>query len=152
MKRAQQFTPARQPGGLAFEQTPEHYAVTAQQGHGDVLEGFSALDRSAGAAQQGPAPGIVHAAEKGPASASAAAFHALAGWCDQGTQAGKAVGIDQPGSHQFLQGVLQLGTQQVGFTQQLVKEQGTVLGQCCMDILRAPGQFTHFAWLAQATP
>jgi small-conductance mechanosensitive channel len=40
MEGAQQFAPARQPIRLALQQAPEHHAIAAQQGHGDMFQGL----------------------------------------------------------------------------------------------------------------
>src|SRR5262249_33059129 len=78
-QHAQQFAPWRKPCRLAFEQPPEHHAIAAQQGAGDVLD-HALLDfaratrrtRGYGTAQQRPASRVLDSEPRGGPAALAA--------------------------------------------------------------------------------
>ncbi|MNZ92544.1 hypothetical protein D3C78_1115720 [compost metagenome] len=108
MVATQQFAPAGQTVGLALQQSPADNAITAQQDAGDVFEVIIAVIGCRGFAQQGPASGVVHAAEQRTAPTARATALTFTGRGDQCTQAGEAVGADQAGRDQRLQRVFQL--------------------------------------------
>ncbi|MNJ23809.1 hypothetical protein D3C77_182040 [compost metagenome] len=116
-----------------------------------MLQAFLAIGRRS-LAQQGPASGVLHAAERGAATATVAAPLALAGRGDQRPQAGKAVGTDQPGGDQRLQGVFQLAGQQVGVMHQLIEEQGAVFTEHRIHPLRLQAQVAALQCRAQRSP
>src|SRR5258705_13416561 len=56
---AEQFAPGRQPGGLTFQQPPEHDAVARQQSARDMLHRF-AVALCSNSSVQCPAASILH--------------------------------------------------------------------------------------------
>ncbi len=119
-----------------------------------MLQGFGRV-RAGGARRatdQRPAPRIVHAADKRPASASAAARLAFAGGGGQCAQAGKTVGIHQTGTDQFQQRGFQLAAQETSFVHQLVEKQRAVFTQRSVDFLRLGRQRAAVGRIGQAAP
>jgi hypothetical protein len=112
---AQQVPPGREPGGLAFDEPPEHDAVAEQQGPRHVLDVLgSRLRRRRGrrrprTARERPATRLFHAEFHGATAPPPAGERpALAGRHQQRAQAPKAVGAHEAERDQFGQRLLDL--------------------------------------------